>query len=162
MIDPIQCCPTCKVVKTPRSKHCNICDMCVERMDHHCPWLNNCVGITNHLYFMFMINFYMLNILCMLIFTVRYYITFITNDSRDTQTNLFPIITPVLPDYILTSSITFQLTHLLLILLFMPYVYFIGFIWYRQVNTLFSNKTTAEKFGKKKVNRLADEDAEDG
>lgn len=30
------------------------------------------------------------------------------------------------------------------------------------MNTLFTNKTTAEKFGKKKANRLADEDAEDG
>jgi palmitoyltransferase len=41
-------CPDCQVLRTSRSKHCAICNRCVERFDHHCPWLNNCVGIQNH------------------------------------------------------------------------------------------------------------------
>jgi hypothetical protein len=40
------------VIKTARSRHCAICDRCVERYDHHCPWINNCVGIKNHNAFM--------------------------------------------------------------------------------------------------------------
>ena len=51
MIDPVQCCPDCEVVRTPRSRHCAICNRCVERFDHHCPWINNCVGVGNHLIF---------------------------------------------------------------------------------------------------------------
>ena len=47
-IHPCEMCPDCLVLRTPRSRHCAICNRCVERFDHHCPWLNNCVGIHNH------------------------------------------------------------------------------------------------------------------
>lgn len=44
-------CNKCRKPKPPRAHHCHICDTCVLRQDHHCPWLNRCVGLRNHKYF---------------------------------------------------------------------------------------------------------------
>lgn len=55
--DSTMLCPECEVIRTARSRHCSICNQCVERFDHHCPWINNCVGVKNHYLFVFFLMF---------------------------------------------------------------------------------------------------------
>ena len=34
--------------RNANAKHCRLCDKCVTDFDHHCKWLNNCVGSRNY------------------------------------------------------------------------------------------------------------------
>jgi len=44
-------CKWCSKYKPDRCHHCRVCRTCILRMDHHCPWIYNCVGFGNHKYF---------------------------------------------------------------------------------------------------------------
>lgn len=48
-------CRTCHLLKPPRSKHCPICKRCIGRLDHHCIFINNCVGVGNQHWFLLLL-----------------------------------------------------------------------------------------------------------
>lgn len=47
----VSICKKCLIPKPQRTHHCSICNMCYLKFDHHCPWLNNCIGHFNQRYF---------------------------------------------------------------------------------------------------------------
>ncbi|XP_039646111.1 palmitoyltransferase ZDHHC23-B isoform X3 [Perca fluviatilis] len=53
-------CPVCRVVRPPRAGHCRICGVCVLRLDHHCVWINSCVGQVNHRSFLLTLVLFLL------------------------------------------------------------------------------------------------------
>lgn len=67
-------CEHCESYVISSSRHCKICDRylcesfrCVDRFDHHCIWINNCIGRENYSTFMVMIIAVFLHMLVYLI-----------------------------------------------------------------------------------------------
>ena len=55
-------CPVCSVDQLLRSKHCNVCQMCIATYDHHCPWLGTCIGEKNRLLFLGFLTVFLMEI----------------------------------------------------------------------------------------------------
>jgi len=49
---PEKVCWTCERPRPGRSKHCSLCGACIARHDHHCAWINSCVGANNLRWFL--------------------------------------------------------------------------------------------------------------
>ena len=52
----LKLCYVCMIMRPKRSTHCRQCDVCCEQFDHHCPYIANCVGRRNYVYFFGFIN----------------------------------------------------------------------------------------------------------
>lgn len=67
-------CYKCNIYKPYRAHHCSTCGRCVRMMDHHCPWVNNCVGEGNHKYFILFTTYVFSSCMYALFLLLRYFV----------------------------------------------------------------------------------------
>lgn len=49
-------CSFCKILQPSRTVHCNSCQQCIPKFDHHCLLTNSCIGYRNHFHFIMMLT----------------------------------------------------------------------------------------------------------
>ncbi|KAJ2034101.1 palmitoyltransferase for Vac8p [Coemansia sp. RSA 922] len=120
-------CLKCNGPKPDRTHHCSVCGSCVLKMDHHCPWLNNCVGFRTQKAFVLFLTYGWLY--CVLIFvpSVAFFFWEIAELSDDTEISINFI-------FLLIMSCVFALA----LLMFAAY----------HVYLLLTNTTTIESYEK--------------
>ena len=139
-------CPDCEVLRTMRSKHCATCNRCVERFDHHCPWINNCVGIQNHNPYMVFI----VTLLLVLFLIIISSIVMLANDCKpDANEAQAPVNCPLIEFCFGCRVIWFR--YLMLLVTALVSLFFGGpasVLVYIHIKNYASNRTTNERFAR--------------
>ncbi|KAI9296107.1 zf-DHHC-domain-containing protein [Neoconidiobolus thromboides FSU 785] len=126
-------CDTCGIYRPPRASHCAQCDSCIERMDHHCVWVNNCIGKRNYRFFFLFLSSILSLCLYILIFSALH-LYWIYTDMLEHGIDDFLQVLSKAPMSLVLAIYTFVFT-LSLGSLFLFHIYLI-----------MTNKTTHEKF----------------
>ncbi|XP_003229201.2 palmitoyltransferase ZDHHC15 isoform X1 [Anolis carolinensis] len=76
----IRFCDRCQLIKPDRCHHCSICAMCVLKMDHHCPWVNNCIGFSNYKFFLLFLAYTLLYCMFIAATVFKYFLKYWTGE----------------------------------------------------------------------------------
>ncbi|CAG9333181.1 unnamed protein product [Blepharisma stoltei] len=137
-------CTICKCYVTETSKHCGSCDRCVDNFDHHCKWLNNCIGKSNYKQFIRLILLLEANLVILLIFEIliidKWKNKGLDIDEDIENADIFFIIL----DIILNSIFLLLVGYLIIFHIFLKFKKLTTYDWIRQ-------RKKAKKNAKKKA-----------
>lgn len=133
---PDYICPYCKCKKIKTTRHCQHCKRCVkviniQKFDHHCPWIHNCVGENNKNIF----------IVFLLLFTIDliFHTALGILDYFDTYKQAH-VLLPDIPTNHDEAALLVSCLCGFTLLIVLPVVYV-------QIGNILKGKTTYERFG---------------
>lgn len=112
-IESTHICSTCQTYKPPRCHHCRRCNKCYLKMDHHCSFLDVCIGFHNYKFF---IQFLIANVLFII-----FYLVVIEIDTKFGSNDLDPgslvnlVISTLLSGIVLAIVVVILIFHYILI-----------------------------------------------
>ncbi|XP_039010856.1 probable protein S-acyltransferase 3 [Hibiscus syriacus] len=121
----VKFCETCLLYRTPRASHCSICNNCVQRFDHHCPWVGQCIGERNYTFFICFIS--SSTTLCIYVFTCSW-VNILKQDCG------------------FWTAVSRDVTSVILILYCFIVVWFVGGLTVFHFYLISTNQTTYESF----------------
>lgn len=125
-------CTYCNVVQPLRTKHCNDCERCVSRYDHHCFFVGTCVGQQNHLVFWWY--------LLVQSFVIAWAFVMEMDGFVSTDT---------ISDWFYTNGLILVVTFVLFIMFFLPFG-----LWLFHTYLILTNQTTWEVSKRNKITYL--------
>ncbi|CAE7243327.1 PAT11 [Symbiodinium pilosum] len=96
-------CAPCSDGKPPGSHHCTICRRCVFDMDHHCPFIGNCVGRGNRRSFVVFLFWSTVSVAYVLLITLCHcldHMDDVLQNIREITAKLPPLSKRTLPYYV--------------------------------------------------------------
>lgn len=122
-------CDTCLLYRPPRASHCSVCNNCVQKFDHHCPWVGQCIGLRNYRFFLLFIS--TSAFLCIFIFTLSFVSIF--HERKNYQHSFMKLILG-------------EIISVILMLYTFLSVWFVGGLTVFHLYLLYTNQTTYENF----------------
>ena len=124
-------CAYCGLVKN-NSRHCSKCNKCVDGFDHHCRWLNNCIGRINYKCFLATLVFVI----------VKCLLSIVSSSYNISGTTVKYILGVLIADLVLNLILLFLLFHLLIL-----HIYFIvqDITTYKYIANQIENKSEEAK-----------------
>lgn len=134
----VKWCETCGTYRPPRSSHCRVCDNCVENIDHHCTFLNTCIGRRNYLPFMVFLTASIISALIVIAFTVVHLVLL-------TTTKAYPRGNTVAPGLDFRGALQQSPVSAVLFLLCIGLLAPVGTLYVYHIRLVLLNRSTVEQ-----------------
>jgi len=126
-------CTHCNIIQPIRTKHCNECERCVSRYDHHCFFVGGCVGQKNH-------SVFWLYLLVQSFLIAWAFVMVVPDGFTDTST---------ISGWFYTNGLALVVSVVLFTMFFLPFG-----LWLFHSYLMLTNQTTWEVSKRRKITYL--------